>query len=397
MKKLFTLLALSLSSLAAFSQSTTVVISQVFGGGGGSTGTYKYDYVELYNLSAVSQDISGFQIQYGSATGIFASSASNNYVIPASTVIPAGKYLLIQCGTAGTAGAELPAIPDLVTTNLAMSGTNGKVALVTSAAAINTCGSAAAACTVTQFANFIDWVAYGAAGNGTAGNGEGGTSVNNGVALTSSQGAVRKNNGSTDTDNNNADFTVVTAPVPRNLSGLLPVTLKSITGSLINNQPQVNWETSNETNFDYFGVEKSFDAKNFAEIARVASNKASNGSAYQYADINKTLSTQFYRLKMVDNDGTFKYSSVVAVNGKPSLSLALYPNPVTNTIILSHPKAIAGAAVKVVGIDGKILSTQNVQTGATQTSIDATRLVKGNYVVSFVNDGVSSTTQLVKQ
>jgi hypothetical protein len=178
---------------------------------------------------------------------------------------------------------------------------------------------------------------------------------------------------------------------------VLPVTLKSISASLINNQPQVNWETSNETNFDYFGVEKSFDAKNFAEIARVASNKASNGSSYQYADINKTLSTQFYRLKMVDNDGTFKYSSVVAVNAKPTISLALYPNPVTNTIILSHPKAIAGAAVKVTSIDGKILSTQNVQTGATQTSIDATRLVKGNYVVSFVNDGVASTTQLVKQ
>lgn len=180
-------------------------------------------------------------------------------------------------------------------------------------------------------------------------------------------------------------------------STLLPVTLKSISASLINNQPQVNWETSNETNFDYFGVEKSFDAKNFSEIARVASNKASNGSTYQYADINKTFATQFYRLKMVDNDGTFKYSSVVAVNAKPSISLALYPNPVTNTIILSHPKAIAGAAVKVTSIDGKILSTQNVQTGATQTSIDATRLVKGNYVVSFVNDGVSSTTQLVKQ
>ncbi|MDI9364893.1 MAG: T9SS type A sorting domain-containing protein [Flavobacterium sp.] len=178
---------------------------------------------------------------------------------------------------------------------------------------------------------------------------------------------------------------------------VLPVTLKSISASLINNQPQINWETSNETNFDYFGVEKSFDAKNFTEIARVASTKASNGSTYQYADINKTLATQFYRLKMVDNDGTFKHSSVVAVNAKPSISLALYPNPVTNAIILSHPKAIAGAAVTITSIDGKILSTKNVQIGATQTSIDATKFVKGNYVVSFVNDGVASTTQLVKQ
>ncbi len=178
---------------------------------------------------------------------------------------------------------------------------------------------------------------------------------------------------------------------------VLPVTLKSITASLINSQPQLNWVTSNEINFDYFGVEKSLDAKNFATIGQVASNNNSNGSSYTYIDATKTLATQFYRLKLVDIDGSFKYSSVVAVNGNPSISLALYPNPVTNTIILSHPKAITGAAIKITSIDGKVLSSQAVQTGATQTSLDATRLVKGNYVISFINNGVASTTQLVKQ
>ncbi len=181
------------------------------------------------------------------------------------------------------------------------------------------------------------------------------------------------------------------------VSAVLPVTLKSLSASLINNQPQLNWQTSTEINFDYFGVEKSVDAKNFVEVAKVASNKASNSTSYQFSDVNKTLPSQFYRLRLVDNDGTFKYSSVVAINGKASINLALYPNPVTNTIILSHPKAIAGAAIKVTGIDGRILSTQIVQTGATQTSIDAARLVKGNYVVSFVNDGIATTIQLIKQ
>jgi hypothetical protein len=52
-------------------------------------------------------------------------------------------------------------------------------------------------------------------GNGTAGNGEGGTSVNNGVALTPTQGAVRKNAAdATDTNNNDPDFDVVTDPFP---------------------------------------------------------------------------------------------------------------------------------------------------------------------------------------
>ncbi|MFN0279642.1 MAG: CHRD domain-containing protein, partial [Pyrinomonadaceae bacterium] len=74
----------------------------------------------------------------------------------------------------------------------------------------------ATACTTEQLSFIVDWVAYGAAGNGTAGNGEGGTAVNNGVAITNVDGAVRKQTGCQDTNNNNADFDVVTPPVPRN-------------------------------------------------------------------------------------------------------------------------------------------------------------------------------------
>ena len=50
----------------------------------------------------------------------------------------------------------------------------------------------------------------GAAGNGTVGNGEGGTSVNNGVDITNMDGGVRKVGGCQDTDNNNNEFDVVT-------------------------------------------------------------------------------------------------------------------------------------------------------------------------------------------
>src|SRR5690606_32652459 len=61
--------------------------------------------------------------------------------------------------------------------------------------------------------NIIDLVSY-----GTANNAEGGVSVNNGALLTSVQASVRKMNGCQDTDNNNADFDVVTNAVPRNSS-----------------------------------------------------------------------------------------------------------------------------------------------------------------------------------
>jgi Lamin Tail Domain/FG-GAP-like repeat len=197
--------------------SSTLVISQVNGGGGGTTGTYLFDYVEIKNISTAPQTLNGLSLYYGSATGQFASTAGNAFALPNVGLQP-GQFYLVQTGPTGTVGAAFPVTPDVVTPNLTMSGTSGKVALVTAALPINTCGATATPCSVSQLAAIVDWVAYGAAGNGTAGNGEGGTAVNAGVAMVSTQGAVRKSTGCLDTDNNNLDFDVVTAPVPRNIS-----------------------------------------------------------------------------------------------------------------------------------------------------------------------------------
>jgi predicted extracellular nuclease len=187
--------------------SSTVVISQLYGGGGGA-GFYMSDYVELFNVSSSAVVLTGFSLQYGSATGNFGSLGTNVYAFPSGTTIQANKYLLVQLSTGGT-GAALPVAPDLTTTNLAMSQASGKVALANTAVALG-CGATATPCALPH-ANIVDLVAYGASNNG-----EGGTTVNNGSALTNQQGGVRKLNGCQDTDNNNADFNVVTGPVPRN-------------------------------------------------------------------------------------------------------------------------------------------------------------------------------------
>jgi hypothetical protein len=188
--------------------STTLVISQAYGGGGGATGTYSADYVELKNISSTPQSLDTLSIMYGSATGQFGSSAGNIQALPATTLAP-GQFYLIQLGTVGSGGIPVPS-PDLTNTSTNMAAASGKVALVTSAFTGNTCGATATPCTLPNAA-IIDVVSYGASNNA-----EGGAPANGGVALTSTQGNVRKGNGCTDTDNNNADFDIVTAPVPRN-------------------------------------------------------------------------------------------------------------------------------------------------------------------------------------
>ncbi len=209
---LFAALTLNVSAAPDVPLANDLRLSQVYGGGGGS-GYYLHDYVELFNAGASPVDLTGWSLQYGSATGNFASTLTNLYAFPNGTVIPAGKYLLVQLGTAGTSGIALPVTPDLVTTNLNMSAASGKVALANIATALG-CGANATPCTLPD-SRIVDLVAYGASNNA-----EGGVPVNNGVALNNQQGAVRKAQGCQDTDVNNDDFDVLTgiALQPRNSS-----------------------------------------------------------------------------------------------------------------------------------------------------------------------------------
>ncbi len=214
--------ASQVSETNAADAGNTVRISQVYGGGGGSTGYYINDYAELFNSGTTDSDLTGWSLQYGSSTGNFGSSAANDYPFPNGTIIQPGKYLLLQLGAAGSGGITLPTVPDLVySTGLNMSGSSGKLALVKIATALG-CGATATPCSLPNV-NIEDLVAYGAANNA-----EGGISVNNGVALTSQQGGIRKGAGCQDTDVNNDDFNVVSGAelLPRNSSS--PATTCSV-------------------------------------------------------------------------------------------------------------------------------------------------------------------------
>lgn len=204
MKKLVTTLcavaALALVANSAFA-ANAVRISQVYGGGGGSTGTYVYDFVELFNSSGVPVNIGGWALEYGSSAGTsFGSSATNYYNIPANTIIQPCKYLLVQTGTAGTGGVAFPVSSDLVTTNLSMSATAGKVALVSQAGANLPCSGNSVG------GVYVDVVAW----NGNCFEGAAGPGLN------STQSLVRGGAGMNDTDNNLADFSISLSPTPRN-------------------------------------------------------------------------------------------------------------------------------------------------------------------------------------
>lgn len=185
----------ALAALPAFA-SNAVRISQVYGSNGNA---YNQDYIELFNSSGVPVNIGGWSLQYGSATGTSNLGACTLCLttLPQGATIPACGYYLVGL-VRGTVGAALPVAPDFeVPSGNNISSTNGKMGLK---------GDALTTPCVPQTA-FVDLVGWGSANCFET------TAT---PALNATTGAVRNNGGLADTDNNSADFSLASPPVPRN-------------------------------------------------------------------------------------------------------------------------------------------------------------------------------------
>jgi predicted extracellular nuclease len=187
--------------------SADVVISQVYGGGGNSGTVYTNDFVELFNRGSVPVSLAGWSIQYTSATGTgnFGSSATLLTELPAVTLQP-GQYYLVQEAQGSGGTTPLPS-PDFVDpTPINMSGTGGKVALVTANVSLG-CNGGSTPCDATKLALIKDLVGW-----GTANFFEGAAAA---PATTNTTAVIRAGGGCSETDANGADFSVA-APTPRN-------------------------------------------------------------------------------------------------------------------------------------------------------------------------------------
>src|SRR3954453_3249455 len=130
--------ALMLAPAALPAGTSTVVVAEVFAGGGNSGAPYANDYVELFNRSAATVNLNGWTLQYASA-------ASTSWdATPPTGTLGAGDVFLVKLASNGAVGATLPAADATGTTNLAASG--GKLALVSNATDL-TCGATAGSCT----------------------------------------------------------------------------------------------------------------------------------------------------------------------------------------------------------------------------------------------------------
>jgi hypothetical protein len=178
---------------------------------------------------------------------------------------------------------------------------------------------------------------------------------------------------------NNAVFTIAT-----NGGGtILPVTMTRFEGSAAGCMATLQWQAATESNMKQYDVQWSSSAQNDWTSLTSLKAKNSNNSRYAFSTGMTQGKTQFFRLKMTDNDGTVSYSKVLSLQCAANNTYTIYPNPASSRISITGTKA--GQQLQVMGLDGKVIQMHLANEGNTSIGINA--LPAGTYLIRIGTKG----------
>jgi hypothetical protein len=180
----------------------------------------------------------------------------------------------------------------------------------------------------------------------------------------------------------------------------LPLNLISFNGTQSQNVNHLAWVTSQEKYITRFDLERAADGINFSKIAEINSAVKSDNNAnnnYSYDDNNATT-TAFYRLEIVEVNGTATYSDIVVLRkGAQQANLKLYPNPADGTLFIEGLKG--ASSYQVTDAMGRVvLVNSSFNSDATTVkTVDVSGLIEGIYFVQIKDENGSETIRFVKK
>jgi hypothetical protein len=177
-------------------------------------------------------------------------------------------------------------------------------------------------------------------------------------------------------------------------AGSLPVILTSFNASNDGLSTKLIWNTDDESGFDSYVIEKSSDGRTFTAIGTV---KAANQRVYSFTDGSATGDNSFYRLKMVDINGSYKYSYVVSIKSKVNANISLSPNPVKNNLIIQHPKVTTAGSIQIITANGQLVKSIRLASNAVMSYVDMSGFTSGLYHIVYKSGSDMFTKTVIKQ
>ncbi len=186
-------------------------------------------------------------------------------------------------------------------------------------------------------------------------------------------------------------------------SNILPVELSAFTVETASCTAILNWTSESEVNFSHYEIQRSFDGRDYTTINNVTGKgDATTSSSYDYKDnvTNVIDNNVYYRLKLVDLDGTYKLSEVEVTrfeNCNKGDEFALSPNPVfvgaPLTLALGEAflSSTGDIQIRIVDMVGKVVKEMTVDSQSSSTiTIDTKNLGSGTYILQTRNLASSS-------
>ncbi|HEX2606024.1 MAG TPA: T9SS type A sorting domain-containing protein, partial [Flavisolibacter sp.] len=180
----------------------------------------------------------------------------------------------------------------------------------------------------------------------------------------------------------------------------LPVHLINFTGNHAQQKTILNWTAENEENFSYYGVERSLDGIHFNRVGTVQAISESGSRTYQFEEITGALNSTkiYYRLQLVDRDGSNAYSRILSFNlTTSSTALTVLLNSGTQPVLRLTAKNEGTASLVLLDNNGRLLEKKSisVNTGNNLYPITAaSQWSSGIYLAQLTFENITYTQRI---
>ena len=178
----------------------------------------------------------------------------------------------------------------------------------------------------------------------------------------------------------------------------LPITLLDFNGIYQKNKGNLlSWKVTNQVNVNSYELESSTDGIHFSKTGTVAAiNTNSPNISYEYLDLNYVQGNNYYRLKTVDNDGHFAYSSIVLINvNEKGNSIIIYPNPVKDILFVNYKGGSKEIKILVADATGRVVYQSKTMVN-NPLKIPVRNLSKGEYIIRIYDAGGVFSTKFIR-
>ncbi len=179
-------------------------------------------------------------------------------------------------------------------------------------------------------------------------------------------------------------------------TGPVPVTLVNFDGIIENAGVQLSWRTSMEQNLGHFEIEYSTDGTIFTNLANVAAQNASTGYSYSYLDALHHDGVIFYRLKMVNTDGSYRYSGTIRLLLSDSKNI-IAPTMITDGLMHVNLSSAIYDYVELISMDGKMILKENIRGRTGDIKIPVSKLATGMYVARLTGNSITTVEKVFIQ